>query len=237
MVWRCCKLIIRFLEGREQIRKFVRSCFRWPWICCYNCASEWRLSLRLGIHFNKSLINIFQLVWLLYDDPERSYDRLKLTSIFIKLGVTQVLTYPWSFLPSQIESASWTKENGRAWGNFKNHLTNPLVCRNCCHAKVKWTSTYLCWLDQVKWIRVQRERYQLPSVEETLSKLSSARVFTKLDANSGFWQIPLHSDSQLLTTFLTPFGRYCFTASPFALPQLQNTSSIALQLFWMDSME
>ena len=52
------------------------------------------LSLRLGFHFNKSLINIFQLVWLLYDDPERSYDRLKLTSIFIKLGVTQVLTYP-----------------------------------------------------------------------------------------------------------------------------------------------
>ena len=96
MVWRCCKLIIRFLEGREQIRKFVRSCFRWPWIRCYNCASELRLSLRLGIHFNKSLINIFQLVWLFYDDPERSYDRLKLTSIFIKLGVTQVLTYPWT---------------------------------------------------------------------------------------------------------------------------------------------
>ena len=31
-------------------------------IRCYNCASELRLSLRLGIHFNKSLINIFQLV-------------------------------------------------------------------------------------------------------------------------------------------------------------------------------
>ena len=61
---------------------------------CYNCASELRLSLRLGIHFNKSLINIFQLVWLFYDDPERSYDRLKMTSIFIKLGVIQVLTYP-----------------------------------------------------------------------------------------------------------------------------------------------
>ena len=95
IVWRCCKLNIRFLEGREQIWKFVRSCFRWPWIRCYNCASELRLSLRLGIHFNKSLINIFQLVWLFYDDLERSYDRLKLTSIFIKLGVTQVLTYPW----------------------------------------------------------------------------------------------------------------------------------------------
>ena len=62
MVGRCCKLIIRFLEGREQILKFFRSCFIWPWIRCYNCASELRLSLRLGICFNKSLINIFQLV-------------------------------------------------------------------------------------------------------------------------------------------------------------------------------
>ena len=64
---------------------------------------------------------------------------------------------------------------------------------------------------------VCKERYQLPSVEESLSKLSSARVFTKLDANSGFWQIPLHSDSRLLTTFLTPFGRYCFNCLPFGI--------------------
>ena len=98
IVWRCCKLDIRFLKGREQIWKFVQSCFRWPWIRCYNCASELRLSLRLRIRFNKSLINIFQLVWLFYDDLERSYDCIKLTSIFIKLGVTQVLTCPCQFV-------------------------------------------------------------------------------------------------------------------------------------------
>ena len=94
MVWRCCKLIIRFLEGQEQIWKFVQSCFIRPWIRCYNCTSELRLSLRLGMHFNKSLINILQLVWLFYNDPEWIYDRLKLTFIFGKMGVTQVLTYP-----------------------------------------------------------------------------------------------------------------------------------------------
>ena len=64
---------------------------------------------------------------------------------------------------------------------------------------------------------VCRERYQLPSVEESLSKRSRAHVFTKLDANSGFWQIPLHSDSRPLTTFLTPFGRYCFNRLPFGI--------------------
>ena len=36
-------------------------------------------------------------------------------------------------------------------------------------------------------------------------------MFTKL----GFWQIQLSADSTLLTTFLTPFGRYCFHCLPF----------------------
>lgn len=57
---------------------------------------------------------------------------------------------------------------------------------------------------------IKRERYQLPTTEETLAKLSGSTVFTSLDAASGFWQILLHEDSSTLTTFITPFGRYCF---------------------------
>ena len=34
---------------------------------------------------------------------------------------------------------------------------------------------------------------------------------------SGFWQKPLHEESQLLTTFITPFGRFCFTRFPFGI--------------------
>ena len=42
-------------------------------------------------------------------------------------------------------------------------------------------------------------------------------MFTKLYANSGFWQIPLPPTSQYLTTFITPFGRYCFRRMPFGI--------------------
>ena len=42
-------------------------------------------------------------------------------------------------------------------------------------------------------------------------------MFSKLDATPAYWQIPLDESSQLLTTFNTPFGRYCFTKMPFGL--------------------
>ena len=64
---------------------------------------------------------------------------------------------------------------------------------------------------------VCRERYPLPAVEQILAQLSGANVFTKLDANSGFWQMPLTPDSAPLTTFITPFGRFCFHRLPFGI--------------------
>ena len=64
---------------------------------------------------------------------------------------------------------------------------------------------------------VCRERHPLPAVEQTLAQLAGATVFSKLDANSGFWQIPLSQESALLTTFITPFGRYCFHRLPFGI--------------------
>ena len=51
---------------------------------------------------------------------------------------------------------------------------------------------------------VRLERHPLPSVDRVLAQLSGATIFSKLDANSGFWQVPLSPDSALLTTFITP---------------------------------
>ena len=64
---------------------------------------------------------------------------------------------------------------------------------------------------------VRREVHPLPKVDDTLAQLTGARFFSKLDANSGFWQIPLSSASRLLTTFITPSGRYCFNKLPFGI--------------------
>ena len=57
----------------------------------------------------------------------------------------------------------------------------------------------------------------MPKVDDTLAQLAGAKIFSKLDANSGFWQIPLAKNSRHLTTFITPFGRYCFNKMPFGI--------------------
>jgi hypothetical protein len=64
---------------------------------------------------------------------------------------------------------------------------------------------------------IRRERFILPTLADVTSKLSGATCFSCLDAASGFYQIPLDEESQELTTFITPFGRYCFKRLPFGI--------------------
>lgn len=63
----------------------------------------------------------------------------------------------------------------------------------------------------------KREHYILPIPDEITAKLSGATVFSSLDADSGFCQIPLHPDSCKLTTFITPFRRHCFKRLSFGI--------------------
>ena len=73
---------------------------------------------------------------------------------------------------------------------------------------------------------VFREVHPIPKVDDTLSQLAGATVFSKIDANSGFWQIPLAKESRPLTTFITPYGRYVFNKLPFGIscaPELFNS--------------
>ena len=57
----------------------------------------------------------------------------------------------------------------------------------------------------------------LPNLDDISPKLQGAQVFSKLDASSGFHQIPLEESSCELTTFITPLGRYCFKRIPFGI--------------------
>ena len=64
---------------------------------------------------------------------------------------------------------------------------------------------------------VKRKNFPLPTTDHLLAKLSGATVFITRDCNSCFHQIPLAKESQQLTTFITPFGRFVYKRIPFGI--------------------
>ena len=71
-------------------------------------------------------------------------------------------------------------------------------------------------------VAIKREHYQLPTIEDITSRMAGAKVFSKIDLNNRFWQLPHDEESQLLTTFNTPFGRFCYRKMLFGIKSAQE---------------
>lgn len=78
---------------------------------------------------------------------------------------------------------------------------------------------------------ILRPHFPFLNIEDCKSKLSGAKYFSSLDANSDFWMIPLNEQSSKLCTFNTPFGRYRFLRLPFginAAPEIFHSQMMKL---------
>ena len=51
---------------------------------------------------------------------------------------------------------------------------------------------------------LKREHYQIPVVDDLLPYLTDARLFTKVDLASAFFDLELDEESSTVTTFATP---------------------------------
>ena len=69
---------------------------------------------------------------------------------------------------------------------------------------------------------IKRCHHKTPTLEEITHKFSGSRYFSKLDAKNGYWSVLLDEESSCLTTFNSPFGRYCFLRMPFGLVMSQD---------------
>ena len=61
---------------------------------------------------------------------------------------------------------------------------------------------------------ITRERHLMPTLDEVVHDLNSAKVFSKLDLNQGYHQLVLHPDSRHITTFSTHFGLFRYKEIP-----------------------
>ena len=54
---------------------------------------------------------------------------------------------------------------------------------------------------------IRREHFPMTTIEEVVADMPQAKVFSVLDATSGYWQVKLDEASSKLFTFNTSFGR------------------------------
>ena len=69
---------------------------------------------------------------------------------------------------------------------------------------------------------IKRNHHRTPTLEEITHQFSGSKYFSKLDAKNGYWSVRLSPESQLLTTFNSPYGRHCFCRLPFGLVMSQD---------------
>ena len=62
-----------------------------------------------------------------------------------------------------------------------------------------------------------RERHVIPTIDDVVHDLNGCTVFSKIDLNQGYHQIPLHPDSKPLTTFSTHVGLFRYKRLNFGL--------------------
>ena len=75
---------------------------------------------------------------------------------------------------------------------------------------------------------LSRGQHHIPTVEELTYKFAGAKILSKLDAKAGYWSVQLDPSSQLLTTFNTSFGRFCYKRLPFGLKTSQDVFQQAI---------
>ncbi len=64
---------------------------------------------------------------------------------------------------------------------------------------------------------IKRSIYPMKTVEQVMSEMKGAKVFSVLDAKSGYCQLPLDEESSYLTTFNSPVGRFRWLRLPFGI--------------------
>ena len=75
---------------------------------------------------------------------------------------------------------------------------------------------HLC-LDPCDNKAIYSNHHKTPTVEEVAHEFAHSEYFTKSDDHHKYCLIVLDQESSLLTTFNSPFGRYCFLHLPFGL--------------------
>ena len=75
-----------------------------------------------------------------------------------------------------------------------------------------------------------RDVYPLPRMDDCIDFLGDAKVFSTLDCNSWYWQIPVANEDRDKTTFVCHEGAYRYICLPFGLSNAPATFQRAIDM-------
>jgi hypothetical protein len=68
-----------------------------------------------------------------------------------------------------------------------------------------------------------KDPFPLPCIDQVVDSTARSETLCFLDAYSGYHQIAMCIENQLITSFISPFGAYCYKTMPFGLKNAGTT--------------
>ena len=62
-----------------------------------------------------------------------------------------------------------------------------------------------------------KDPFPLPRIDQIVDSTSGCETLCFLDAYYGYHQIAMKKSDQLVTSFITPLGSFCYVSMPFGL--------------------
>jgi hypothetical protein len=75
-----------------------------------------------------------------------------------------------------------------------------------------------------------KDPFGLPQIDQIIDSTAGSALLSFLDCYSGYHQIALKEEDQSKTSFITPFGAYCYKTMSFELKNVGATYQRAIQI-------
>jgi hypothetical protein len=74
-----------------------------------------------------------------------------------------------------------------------------------------------------------KDPFPFPCIDQVIDSTAGSELLCFLDAYSGYHQIKMKESDQLATSFVTPYGMYCYVTMPFGLKNAGATYQRTMQ--------